>query len=413
MGNVNKVLNIDDVYLRRLYKTSCRAFKLDNKFAKKGGVVFVGDSITDLCNLDTYYPGLNAANRAICGDTIDGILGRLDESIFGLAPSLVVILGGANNFQEGYNDVETFIIETYTKILSQIKSRLPDTKVLVQSVYPVSDVSYHNRYKYGHGHIVSINKKLEELTLSLGYTFADVYSILTSGDEEFDSKYTNDGLHPNPNGYRVISDFLRPMIDSLYNKDEKKKVISIGNKEKRDEITSIIEKVLVSTLLLAIGILFCLNITAAVSITLGTILCVYGIASIGIIGVGKKPLFSAMGILSAVSIAIGIAFCTHDLATVVVLLIPFILTIVGALMVIDSVFCFFRLKQGGLPRFLVFFVGGGLTFALGLTQLCIEDFRLGWSTLIFGIILCVAAFVILTFMMVGILKKKMVKEIEK
>ena len=259
MANVNKVLNMDDVYLRRLYKTSCRAFKLDNIFSKKGGVVFVGDSITDLCNLETYYPGLNAENRAICGDTIDGILGRLDESIFGLAPSLVVILGGANNFQEGYNDVETFIIDTYTKILSQVKSRLPDTKVIVQSIYPVSDVSYHNRYKYGHGHIVSINKKLEELTLSLGYTFADVYSILTSGDEEFDSKYTNDGLHPNPNGYRVISDYLRPMIDSLYNKDEKKPVVSIGNKEKRDEITSIIEKVLVSALLLALGVLFCLS----------------------------------------------------------------------------------------------------------------------------------------------------------
>ena len=53
MKNVNKLMNMDSVYLRRLYKTSCLAFRTENRFAKKGGVVFVGDSITDFCNLDT------------------------------------------------------------------------------------------------------------------------------------------------------------------------------------------------------------------------------------------------------------------------------------------------------------------------------------------------------------------------
>ena len=206
---------MDSVYLRRLYKTSCMAFRMENRFAKKGGVVFVGDSITDFCNLDTYYPELKAVNRGISGDTIEGILGRMDESIFELQPSLVVLLGGANNFQEGYDDVETFIIDTYRSILSQIKSRLPDTKVLVQSVYPVSDISFHNRYSYGHGHIESINKKLKELTESLGYNYADVYSVITSGNEEFDKQYSDDGLHPNKKGFEVISAYLRPIIADM------------------------------------------------------------------------------------------------------------------------------------------------------------------------------------------------------
>ena len=217
MKKVNKLLNMDSVYLRRLYKTACTAFCLENRFIKKGGIVFVGDSITDFCNLEIFYRGLKAVNRGISGDTIEGILGRLDCCVFDLQPSLVVILGGANNFQEGYDDVETFIIDTYNTILSQIKARLPLTKVLVQSVYPVSDVSFHNRYAFGHGHIVSINKKLEELTRFFGYEYADVYSVLTSGDEEFDKRYTNDGLHPNIKGYEVISAYLRPIIDSLRN----------------------------------------------------------------------------------------------------------------------------------------------------------------------------------------------------
>ncbi len=215
MKNLNKIFNMDSVYLRRLYKTSCAAFRLENRFAKKGGVVFVGDSITDFCNLDIYYPGLHAANRGISGDTIEGILGRLDESVFGLQPSLVVLHGGANNFQEGYDDVETFVIDTYRQILTQIKTRLPQTKVLVQSVYPVSNVSFHNRYAYGHGHIESINRKLKALTESMGYVYADVYSHLTSGNEEFDKQYSDDGLHPNLKGYKVVSEYLRPIIDEM------------------------------------------------------------------------------------------------------------------------------------------------------------------------------------------------------
>ena len=70
MKNLNKIFNMDEVYLRRLYKTSCSAFRMGNKFEKKGGVVFVGDSITDFCNLDAYYPKFNAVNRGISGDTM-------------------------------------------------------------------------------------------------------------------------------------------------------------------------------------------------------------------------------------------------------------------------------------------------------------------------------------------------------
>ena len=81
--------------------------------------------------------------------------------------------------------------------------------MLVQSVYPVSDVSFHNRYLYGHGHIRAINKALEALTLSLGYDFADVYSVIGEGEEEFDAHYSDDGLHPNKEGLTKVLEFIR------------------------------------------------------------------------------------------------------------------------------------------------------------------------------------------------------------
>ena len=408
------MFNMDSVYLRRLYKTACTAFRMENKLVKKGGVVFVGDSITDFCNLDVYYHGLKAVNRGISGDTVEGVRGRLEESVFGLAPSLVVIHCGANNFAEGYDDVETFIIDAYRSILSQIKARLPQTKVLVQSVYPVSDVSFHNRYKFGHGHIESINEKLKALTDSLGYDYADVYSVITSGNEEFDGRYTDDGLHPNKEGYKVISQYLKPIIYDMlgkqYSLDDEKGEIE-DNYEKssiqlKEEATSFIEKILVSTLLMTIGILLCFSISAAVSITLGVILCVYGIVNIVIIIVSRRPLLSVMGIIDGVTVAIGVAFCTHDLSNVVVLLIPFIMDILGIIIFADSFVRYFLLKQGSVKRLVVFALAGGAMAALGLCFLCIGDFRLGYAKLVFGLMLNVAAVVLFAYSVIGRLKER-------
>lgn len=403
MKNVNKIMNMDSIYLRRLYKTSCLAFRTENRFVKKGGVVFVGDSITDFCNLDTYYPGLKAVNRGISGDTIEGIRGRLEESVFGLSPSVVVLLGGANNFAEGYDDVETFIIDTYRAILLQIKARLPQTKVLVQSVYPVSDVSFHNRYKYGHGHIESINKKLQELTDSLGYRFADVYSVLSSGDEEFDKRFSDDGLHPNQEGFSVISRYLRPIIDEMIEKKEDAEILATDEEadEKtpahgKEAMTSFIEKILVSILAMVVGILFCCGISKAVSITLGVILCVYGIVNIAVIGVCKRPLFSVMGIVDGIIVAIGIAICTHDLSTIIVLLIPFVMEMLGALAFVDAFVSFFLFKHGDVKRLTAFALGGAVLCSLGLAFLIKEEFRIGYSELIIGIMLCVASVALFT-----------------
>ena len=415
MKNVNKIMNMDSVYLRRLYKTACTSFRVENRFVKKGGIVFVGDSITDFCNLDTYYPGLKAVNRGISGDTIEGILGRLDESIFELEPSIVVLLGGANNFAEGYDDVETHIVDTYRSILTQISARLPQAKVIVQSVYPVSDVSFHNRYKFGHGHINAINQKLEALTKSLGYNYADVFSVISTGDEEFDKKYTDDGLHPNKNGYAVISEYLRPIIDNLLVEQAKNAVQGAEAKSStngattangRDLMTKKKKKIIVSVFILAIGILFCFSKNAAASITLGEILCVYGVINIVIIGISRRPLISAMGLINAVIIAIGIAFSTLDLVTIIINLSPFVYTIVGALMFIDAFYSYFLLKNKDVARIVVFSIGGASLYSLGMTLLCIHD---GWDDyrqFVLGIILCVSSFVLLGFTIGGLVVRK-------
>ena len=190
-------------------------FNIDNTKCEKGKVVFVGDSITDSCDLDKYYEGLGAINRGIAGDTSGGVLNRMKISAYDLKPSLIVLLIGTNDYQRIPPHKNENILKNYRKILAGFKEKLPDVPVIVQSVYPIADVSFHKHYEYGHGHIEELNAGIKELAEEYGYYYADVYSLLVEKDEEMNMNYSKDGLHPNDAGYQVISAYLRPIIDSL------------------------------------------------------------------------------------------------------------------------------------------------------------------------------------------------------
>ena len=190
------------------------AFAIQNGKCETGHVVFVGDSITDSCDLDKYYEGLDAYNRGIAGDTTGGLLNRMKISVYDLEPSLIVLLIGTNDYQRAVPHTNEHILKNYTKILDNIQSKLPDTKVIVQSVYPIADVNFRTHYKHGHGHIKDLNAELKTLAESHGYRFADVYSLLEDGEEEMNMEYSNDGLHPNQEGYLKISAYLRVIIDA-------------------------------------------------------------------------------------------------------------------------------------------------------------------------------------------------------
>ena len=190
-------------------------FAMDNPKAEAGHVVFVGDSITDSCDLDRYYPGLGAYNRGIAGDVSEGILQRMDNSIYDLEPSLVVLLVGTNDYQRCPTHSNEHILANYRQILQQIHDNLPQTKVLVQSVYPIANVKYRTHYKYGHDQVIALNQALQILTDEFGYRYADVYPLLATEDNTMDMNYSIDGLHPNDAGFTIISAYLRPIIDEM------------------------------------------------------------------------------------------------------------------------------------------------------------------------------------------------------
>ena len=61
--------------------------------------------------------------------------------------------------------------------------------------------------------IKEINKELKKYCKDNKITYIDMYDLLKDDDDNFDSIYTNDGLHPNDEGYEVITKKLKKYID--------------------------------------------------------------------------------------------------------------------------------------------------------------------------------------------------------
>lgn len=193
------------------YDLKVAEFEKMNADEEKNGIVFLGDSITDFCDTDTYYPGYDAINRGIAGDLTIGVLRRMEESVFALEPRLVVLLIGINDLSRGYTTDS--VTENILKITDEIKARLPDTIVIVQSIYPVNSV-HGKAYALRLNPLIPVvNAALEACAEEHGYVFVNVYPSLDDGTGSLVRGYSDDGLHPNAEGYAVVSSVLTPYLE--------------------------------------------------------------------------------------------------------------------------------------------------------------------------------------------------------
>lgn len=201
---------------QRYYEKKCTAFAVHNQNASEGQIVFIGDSITDLCKLDDYYGDLPLAvyNRGIGGDTTSGLLARLDVSLLQIKPAQVVVMIGTNDINGGA-DLQS-ILANYEQILTSITASLPDTEVFVMSVIPQNhDIEKNSAIDVEKTvpKIMALNVALAQLTHDYDtVTYVDVFSSLEDNAHFLKSEYSDDGLHLNENGFAVWANVLIPYL---------------------------------------------------------------------------------------------------------------------------------------------------------------------------------------------------------
>ena len=178
-------------------------------------VVFIGDSITDLWNLATYFPGRPFINRGIGSQVTAQMLLRFQQDVVALHPKAVVILGGVN-------DVQGFMQqETPEGIIGNVEAMadIADAhgiKVVLCSILPVNDYTPQAQdvLKQRHPELLrQLNARLRALAEARGYAYADYDAVLQDSHGLMAAPYTRDGIHPTAAGYARMVPVLTAAID--------------------------------------------------------------------------------------------------------------------------------------------------------------------------------------------------------
>ena len=165
------------------------------------GIVVMGDSIAEgLVAYDILNPSSVVASIGGRVGNLDGELIRLRE----LNPSIVFLSYGLNDILLENMSVETFI-ESYGELVGQIQGILPDTRIIINAVFPVRvDVlATHPSLE----RVADFNVALREFAHSRQITFVD------STDLANETFYEEDGIHFLPDFYRYWADDMREVID--------------------------------------------------------------------------------------------------------------------------------------------------------------------------------------------------------
>jgi lysophospholipase L1-like esterase len=185
-------------------------------------VVFLGDSITDAWRLNEYFTGRDFVNRGIGGQTTLQMLARFEQDVVSLNPKLVVVLGGTNDIAAGISANQ---IEANLTTIGDL-ARAHGIKAIFASILPVSD--YHKaddpRFERTVNRppetIQTVNNWMRGWCQSQGLTYMDYYSAMVDSAGRMQADLSDDGLHPNAKGYRVMSPVALEAIGRILGQTE-------------------------------------------------------------------------------------------------------------------------------------------------------------------------------------------------
>ncbi len=185
-------------------------------------VVFMGDSITDMWALPQFggfFPGKPYIDRGIGGQTTPQMVLRFRPDVIALQPQVVVILAGTNDIAGNTGPMTLEETEGNLATMAEL-ARAHGIRVVLSSVMPVSDLTNAEGK-----HIVQTDRRPPEKILALnewirkyaaenGHVYLDYFAATVDEKGFLKSGITNDGLHPNAQGYAVMATLAEKAIQA-------------------------------------------------------------------------------------------------------------------------------------------------------------------------------------------------------
>jgi beta-glucosidase len=185
-------------------------------------ILFIGDSITDLWNVekdpfgnpggkgvfDKYFANMKIANFGVSGDTTQGILwGLKNGEGQGRKPKAIMLLIGTNNTG---NNSGAEIAEGIGADILELRSDFPDAKILLMAIFPRgSGPSDSNRRKCDEA-----NKIIAKLHDGQHVFFTDINSKYLDEKGALIGFRASDNLHPVEQGFEIWASSVAPTLKS-------------------------------------------------------------------------------------------------------------------------------------------------------------------------------------------------------
>lgn len=181
-------------------------------------VVFLGASITEFWRLNEYFPEeRDFINRGISGQITGQLLGRMKADVIDLKPAAVVVQASSNDLARGVapqatRDAFAMIAQLAeaNKIVPVFSSMLP-----VSDYHKGTDPSYARTLTRPPAAIVEMNAWLRKFCQEHRYVYIDYYAKLVDAAGYFQAELSDDGLHPNSRGYRLMAPLALEAIDKV------------------------------------------------------------------------------------------------------------------------------------------------------------------------------------------------------
>lgn len=190
------------------WKKKVEEFVHDNWTREPGGVVLLGDSITQGFPVEKLFPDLKVTNRGIGGDIIAGVRGRLGVSVYDLQPKKLFLLIGVNDINLAKETIPQ-LAARYDDLIGEIRKNAPETELAVQSVLPLRD-----KFAPNNGKVLELNEEIKKVAAKHRIEYLDVHPLLADDKGELKAEFTGDGIHLTPAGYEVWANFLRPKLSA-------------------------------------------------------------------------------------------------------------------------------------------------------------------------------------------------------
>lgn len=180
-------------------------------------LLFIGDSITQGWEedgrrvWDTYYGRRRAMNLGFNSDQTDNVLWRLQHGeIDGITPKLAIVMIGTNNTTMR-EDPPEHTAAGIQAILTTLRTRLPQTKVLLLAVFPRgASADDPNRLVNQ-----AVNERVRAFADQRHVFFLDLGPHFLDNTGRLSENVMPDALHPNEHGYRLWAEGMEGLIKTL------------------------------------------------------------------------------------------------------------------------------------------------------------------------------------------------------